>query len=250
MQTKMMPVLRLLLAGLVIWVGGCESWPSATPEGLQSNPNALRIVLQSIPNGAKVFELNGNTPGAQIGVTPITLTYQQTGGFQVYGSRPEQTLDIAWFDSWRVKPGTLSFRCVLIADGFEPYQINELLDKSEDPGVFKILRTGVTKTYTIPLKASSSAIGTVNQTQTQQQTVIINQGSQQEAKTGSVLVDADVEDAEIYVDGYFIGNAPTTLRLSEGLHVIEVRKQGKMSIRREVKVAPGSEVIFKAKFLQ
>lgn len=58
-------------------------------------------------------------------------------------------------------------------------------------------------------------------------------------KTGHVNVKADPEDCEVFVDGSFVGNAPATLQLSEGTHVIEIKKTGYKDFKRELKVMAG-----------
>ena len=62
------------------------------------------------------------------------------------------------------------------------------------------------------------------------------------ARTGQLLVKADDDTHEIFVDGAFVGNAPARLKLAEGPHVIEVRKPGFKDYRKQVHVAEGSEL--------
>jgi TPR repeat protein len=57
---------------------------------------------------------------------------------------------------------------------------------------------------------------------------------------GLVNVTSEDQTCEIYVDGAFVGNAPAKLKLSEGNHVIEVKKTGFDDFRREVRVTAGS----------
>ncbi len=59
---------------------------------------------------------------------------------------------------------------------------------------------------------------------------------------GVVNVKAEDEGCEVFVDGAFVGNLPTKLRLVEGAHVIEVKKPGFKDYRRELKVTGGSEL--------
>jgi hypothetical protein len=46
--------------------------------------------------------------------------------------------------------------------------------------------------------------------------------------------------ADIVVDGRFVGNSPATLRLPEGTHVVEVRKDGLQPYRKEIHVTDKS----------
>ena len=62
------------------------------------------------------------------------------------------------------------------------------------------------------------------------------------AGTGQLLVKADDDTHEIFVDGAFVGNAPARLKLADGPHVIEVKKPGFKDYRKQVHVAEGSEL--------
>ena len=67
--------------------------------------------------------------------------------------------------------------------------------------------------------------------------------------TASVLVidaPAEDQDAEVYVDGNYVGNVmglrtagpPGGLRLAPGVHRVEVRKPGRFPFQRTVRVEP------------
>jgi len=66
------------------------------------------------------------------------------------------------------------------------------------------------------------------------------------AKQGIVSVNSNEEDAEVLVDGSLVGNAPAKLKLSEGTHVIEVKKDGFKPFKKEIKVTDGSELNLRA----
>ena len=63
---------------------------------------------------------------------------------------------------------------------------------------------------------------------------------------GSVTVKSDPDGAEVYVDDAFVGNAPATLRLSNGKHTVKVSQTGYKSWSKELAVFAGSEVQLKA----
>ncbi|MFZ4655294.1 MAG: PEGA domain-containing protein [Methylococcaceae bacterium] len=80
------------------------------------------------------------------------------------------------------------------------------------------------------------------QLQQQQQTVVIGGGSRNTAKQiGTVNVTASVDGADVTVDGLFVGNAPATLKLTEGVHVIEVTKEGGGTYKSEIRVLGDAE---------
>lgn len=62
-----------------------------------------------------------------------------------------------------------------------------------------------------------------------------------DAKAGFLIVKADDETCDVYLDGAFVGNAPARLKVDPGLHVIEVKKQGFKDFRRGLAVTEGSE---------
>ena len=65
-------------------------------------------------------------------------------------------------------------------------------------------------------------------------------------KQGSVSINSNEEEAEVLVDGSFVGNAPAKLKLAEGTHVIEVKKDGYKPFKKEIKVTEGSELNLRA----
>jgi hypothetical protein len=62
------------------------------------------------------------------------------------------------------------------------------------------------------------------------------------AGVGTVILSATPENAEVAVDGNFVGNAPVNLKLSPGKHTIVVTARGYQGLTREITVMPDSEV--------
>lgn len=67
-----------------------------------------------------------------------------------------------------------------------------------------------------------------------------------EAGTGTVSISSEPEGAEIYLDGKFVGNAPSRLKLPAGPHSIEVRASGRKPWQRALEVLKDSEVTLRA----
>ncbi len=67
-----------------------------------------------------------------------------------------------------------------------------------------------------------------------------------EAGTGTVSISSEPEGAEIYLDGKFVGNASSRLKLPAGPHSIEVRASGRKPWRRTLEVLKDSEVTLRA----
>jgi hypothetical protein len=63
---------------------------------------------------------------------------------------------------------------------------------------------------------------------------------------GKILVSSTPDGAEVYVDDAFVGNAPATLQLSSGKHIVRVAQEGYKDWAKEVSVLAGSEVGLKA----
>jgi len=62
------------------------------------------------------------------------------------------------------------------------------------------------------------------------------------AKAGFVNLQTDDESCEVFVDGLFFGNPPARLKLTDGTHLIEVKKPGFKDYRRQVTVTTGSDL--------
>ena len=62
----------------------------------------------------------------------------------------------------------------------------------------------------------------------------------------SVDVKSTPDGAEITVDGWFVGNAPSTLKLGAGQHAISVSAAGFKAWERKVALTPGSSVTLNA----
>jgi hypothetical protein len=61
-------------------------------------------------------------------------------------------------------------------------------------------------------------------------------------ETGSVTIASDPAGAEVYVDGKFVGQTPSTIRLPSGQHRVEVKLQGKQTWQRDLEVLRDSEL--------
>jgi hypothetical protein len=62
------------------------------------------------------------------------------------------------------------------------------------------------------------------------------------AGVGTVILSATPENAEVAVDGNFVGNAPVNLKLTQGKHTIVVTARGYQGLTREITIMPDSEV--------
>lgn len=73
----------------------------------------------------------------------------------------------------------------------------------------------------------------------------VPEGTRQ-AGSATVNVSSDPAGADIYVDGEFVGNTPSTLHLSAGTHAIKIQSTGKKAWERQMDVLKDSKVTLSA----
>ena len=66
------------------------------------------------------------------------------------------------------------------------------------------------------------------------------------AGNGMVTVDSDTIGCDIFVDGKFVGNTPSVLPLSAGMHHVVVSARGKKSWERDLEVVKDGQVQLRA----
>lgn len=67
-------------------------------------------------------------------------------------------------------------------------------------------------------------------------------GTAKQSGTAVVSVTSDPAGADIYVDGQFVGNTPSTLHLTAGPHAIKIQSEGKRAWERQMDVLKDSKV--------
>jgi S1-C subfamily serine protease len=67
-----------------------------------------------------------------------------------------------------------------------------------------------------------------------------------EGQKGRLQVVSSVPDADVYIDGKFVGNAPSTVPLAAGDHTVEVKASRFVDWKRTVSVTEGSDLNVKA----
>jgi len=63
---------------------------------------------------------------------------------------------------------------------------------------------------------------------------------------GKVMIVSTAPDADVYVDGKYVGNAPSSLPIAAGDHTIEVKATGFADWKRTISVSDGSDLNLKA----
>jgi hypothetical protein len=67
-------------------------------------------------------------------------------------------------------------------------------------------------------------------------------GAPSETAKGTVNVSSDPTGADVLVDGDFVGNSPSALKMSQGKHTVTVKMSGYKDWSKEITVQSGSEV--------
>lgn len=240
-RTKNAPVAVVVLIVASI-LAGCGTVP---PQQLLQDPSrCLTIEVTSVPPGAKVYGVgSGGAQGSLLGITPIELRY--TRQFDVVGTAPvAETLETQ-FHGGLSASGRAVFKCWVVMNDYLPYRIYEEVDNfkgvfGDSPKVFEAFRGG-RRSFTALLQSSQPVVITAT---------VGQQSASQQSKNGNVIISCAADGADVFVDGAFMGNTPATLTLCEGAHTIEVKKEGRGTFRRELRVLAGSEITIRAELAQ
>ncbi len=252
MYRKILPLVFLSLVLI-----GCAA--TRPPDETQWNDpgRVFTVLLRSMPDSATVFGMAGGTPGSRVGTTPLVITYTATADGTLWcrncgNVSPMETLILQRTSKILEEACTATFRALLLRDGYKPYNIEQLLHQ-EYAAVFSSGKNcwddlvGRRVEFTAVLERVTAVAQPQQQQQQQQQTVVIP-GT--ESPRGTVIVTCNVEKAEVYIDGLFVGNAPSTLKLADGIHIVEVKHSGYVSYRREIRVLTGAELSLQAELVR
>jgi serine protease Do len=66
---------------------------------------------------------------------------------------------------------------------------------------------------------------------------------------GTLVVSSDPDGAEVYLDGKFVGNTPSTLKLPVGPHTIQLKASGRADWQRSVEILKDSQLNLKAQLI-
>jgi RNase P/RNase MRP subunit p29 len=67
-----------------------------------------------------------------------------------------------------------------------------------------------------------------------------------DSATGNIKVVSEPDGADVKIDGNFVGNTPSQLKLTEGKHTIQVTKDGFDDWSKEIQVSAGADLNLKA----
>jgi len=210
----------------------------------QDESRCLTVVVTSVPSGAKVFGVNSSGGvGTLIGTTPLEIRYSLDNVNTFAGTAPvNETLETFFRrNSVLVLNFTsrATFKCYVVMDGYLPNRIYEEVDHTEGASYWKSFRGGH-REFTAKLEPKQPVVVPASG----------QQAAQQSTKEGKVVISCIVQGVDVFVDGAFVGNCPATLLLREGLHTIQVKKEGRGTFKREIRVSAGSEISIRAELHQ
>jgi hypothetical protein len=194
--------------------------------------SAESLTITSVPAGASV-EINGNL----VGQTPCKVDYP--GAYfhkphTAFGERLGHPLVL------RISKSGFLTRQITLSDG--PFDWVGLTGKKH--GTYFILRADH---FEVKLDSTSdpgeAALGDEEKPgPLRGARRPVEPVTEYPSDSGSVNVSSDPIGAEIYVDGNFAGQTPSTLHVAGGIHRIEVKTEGRKSWVRELQITKGSSV--------
>ncbi len=201
---------------------------------LAGEAHADSLTIVTSPSGATV-EINGVVAGT----TPYKVDYP--GGYfrrthTAFGTRLEHALAV------RIsKDGYLAQQITLTDGPFEwvaltgRHRGNYFLLKSDhfeiklEAIAYRVGQPAESAGRDGPMRLPSADISRSNE-------------EKSSSEGGSVAISSDPADADIYIDGKFVGQAPSTVRLSAGSHHVQVKAQGKQNWERDLEVLKESHL--------
>jgi hypothetical protein len=198
-----------------------------------SRTRAEELKITSTPSGATV-EING----IAVGITPYQIDYP--GGYfhkthSVFGVRLDHSISL------RIsKPGYLTQQIALTSGPFEWIAVN-----GRHHGNYYLLKSGNFEVKLEPVtELSAASIGPGDRIGPMHPHP---EGFHAEASatvsgTGNVMIASDPPGAEIYVDGKFVEQTPSTIPLAAGSRHIVVKAGGRREWERDVDVQKDSQI--------
>ncbi len=200
---------------------------------LASRTNAETLTITSSPAGASV-----EIDGLAAGTTPFKIEYP--GGYfhkthTVFGSRLDHSITVKVS-----KDGYLTERMTLTQGPFEWVAVN-----GRHHGSYFLLKSGRFDIKLDPVSLASTPVETIGREgplRPAAAATALAKDSDAQAPDGSVMIASDPPGAEIYVDGKFVGQTPSTIHLASGSHRVEVKSQGKQAWARDLEVLKDSQL--------
>ena len=201
---------------------------------LGARTHAETLTISSTPADAKV-----EIDGLRAGTTPYRTEYP--GGYfhkthTVFGSRLDHSMVV------RIsKDGYLTKQVTLTEGPFEWVAVN-----GRHHGKYFLLKSHHFDIKLDPVSYGGGGplekIDGEGPMRPPSATALREESRETHADSGSVEIASNPPGAEIYVDGKFVGQTPSTIRLPSGTHHIAVKSRGKLSWTRDLEVLKNSQL--------
>jgi PEGA domain len=199
---------------------------------LAARSHAETLTITSTPPGATV-----EMDGVIVGTTPFTTDFP--GGYfhkphTVFGSRLNHALTA------EVSMGGYLTRRVTLTDGpFEWIAVN-----GRQRGNYFLLKSSRFDINLDSVAVQRAPAGTIGHDGplAPASTSSLRVDRDKLPPGGSVMIASDPSGADIYIDGKFVGQAPSTIDLPAGSHHIEVKSAGKLPWARDLEVLKDSQL--------
>jgi hypothetical protein len=194
---------------------------------------AETLTISSSPAGAAV-EIDGH----RAGTTPYKIDYP--GGYfhkthTVFAARLDHSMTV------RISmEGYLTEQLTLTEGPFEWVAVN-----GRRHGNYFLLKASRFDVKLDPVSYASAPVETIGHDGPLRPASVSSFRSdtnESQASIGSVAIASDPPGADIYVDGKFVGQTPSTIHLSGGSHRVEVKSQGKQNWERDLEVLKDSQL--------
>ncbi len=200
---------------------------------LAPRTNAETLTITSSPAGASV-EIDGHAAGT----TPYTIDYP--GGYfhkthTVFGARLDHSMTVKVSMS-----GYLTEQKTLTEGPFEWVAVN-----GRHHGNYFLLKSGRFDIKLDPVSYGSAPVETIGHDgplRPASAATAVAKNADAQVPDGTVMIASDPPGAEIYVDGKFVGQTPSTIHLASGSHRVEVKSQGKQAWTRDLEVLKDSQL--------
>ncbi len=231
-------------------VAGAEQLVTDRPD------HSILLSIESKPAGAEIYSIPATTNaepvriGATPAVTPVALRWGTGWMRKKWNKLAVSTVGDFCASAYdeKAKEYTLSVKFLLRLSGYEDKVIEEPIASFayyEDLDFDHI--KGIPNRQTIVAEMKPLPAGTSAAPARKSSTSVVLAGQGGQGKIGTLLLDANVPQAEVIVDGKPSGSTPVKLILSEGDHDIVVQKSGYRLYQTGVTIAPDSEVSLKAR---
>lgn len=199
--------------------------------------HADTLTIASSPPGATV-EIDGRI----CGVTPYQINYP--GGYfhkphTVFAARLEHSLVL------KISKDGFVSQQITLTDG--PFDWISVTGKHH--GTYYIFKSGRFELRLEPMAPGVASVNSVGRegpmpphSHLADAAANPAQETQAPRDTGSVLIESEPPGADIYIDGKFVGQTPSTIKLPSGQHNIEVKSRGKTNWQRDLEVWKDSQL--------